>query len=319
VRLSTVSGEEWRTYRRGSDEQASSPDRGRATTDHKIQNFWLQNLQKANGFTRWVIDEISPWLGRHVLEVGCGVGTYTVELAAGPRVVVAVDIYEQFAEEARRRVAPLANVHVFIGDAARIDIAMPNPEGFDSVILLDVLEHIEHDMEFLARMRSRLRIGGHLILKVPAMPSLFSPMDEAIGHWRRYDKATLNEVMTRAGFEVIALWPFNAFAVPAWWLNGRVLKRDSPPAEQIAFFEHLVPVLRRLDRIARLMCGISLIAVGQRSDHEADRAIVRALQRVPMASNHSPAKAGDPVLLDAPVKPTHDDGETVRTFDGNPL
>jgi 2-polyprenyl-3-methyl-5-hydroxy-6-metoxy-1,4-benzoquinol methylase len=266
-RLGTIGKAIQRAYRRVSFNESRGGG-GRAqpfsvATDHKVQDFWLQNLQEAHAFTRWVADEISPWVGHQVLEVGCGVGTYTVELAAEHREVVAVDLDEQFAQEARQRVAALSNVRVIAGDVTQMDIPMPSPEGFDTVVLLDVLEHIDHEMALLARLRSKLRKGGHLIVKVPAMPGLFSPMDEAIGHFRRYDKATLNDVMTQAGFEVIALWPFNAFAVPGWWLNGRVLKRRFPPAGQIAFFEHLVPVICRIDRLARFVCGISLIGVGR--------------------------------------------------------
>jgi len=71
---------------------------------------------------------------------------------------------------------------------------------------------------------------------VPAMKSLHSKMDDAIGHWRRYDRASLAKTLTEAGFEAERLWPFNAFAVPGWWLNGRVLKRTTPPAEQVKLF-----------------------------------------------------------------------------------
>jgi SAM-dependent methyltransferase len=234
------------------------------TTNHAIQDFWLQNLLKADAFTRWVVDEISPWLGQRVLEVGCGVGTYTAELAVGSRNIVSVDMESGFVEQAIQRVGPLPNVQIICADATQIDIPTPHNEGFDTVILLDVLEHIEHDVDLLVRLRSRVMPGGHLVLKVPAMPSLYSPMDQAIGHWRRYDKNTLRSVIQRAGFEVVNVWPFNAFAVPGWWLNGKVLKRRSPPGEQIDFFNRLVPILCPLDRVARLVCGISLIAIGRR-------------------------------------------------------
>jgi len=235
-----------------------------ATTDTAVQDFWLQNLLKADAFTRWVLDEISPWLGHRVLEVGCGIGTYTAEIAAGSRQVVAVDMEQAFVEEAIRRLGPRPNLQVICGDATEIEIPMPNDEAFDTVLLLDVLEHIEDDVDLLTRLRSRLGPGGHLILKVPAMPSLYSPMDQAIGHWRRYDKNRLGDVIRRAGLEVVDAWSFNAFAVPGWWWNGRVLKRRSPPGEQVALFNRLVPLLRPLDKVARVFCGVSLIAIGRR-------------------------------------------------------
>jgi SAM-dependent methyltransferase len=233
-------------------------------TDTAIQEFWLQNLSKADAFTRWVLYEISPWLGQRVLEVGCGIGTYTAEMAVGSRKIVAMDMEPVFVDEAVRRLGQHPNVRLICGDATEADLPNSDDEAFDTVVLLDVLEHIENDADLLTRLRLRLRPGGHLILKVPAMPSLYSPMDEAIGHWRRYDRRGLMEVISRAGLEVVRIWSFNAAAVPGWWWNGRVRKLRSPPEEQVALFNRLVPVLRPLDRLARLFCGISLLAVARR-------------------------------------------------------
>ena len=235
-----------------------------ATTDTAIQVFWLQNLSAADAFTRWVVHEISPWLGQRVLEVGCGIGTYTAEMAVGSRKVIAMDMERSFVEEAVRRLGPHPNVRLICGDATQADL--PNPDGatLDTVVLLDVLEHIEDDVALLTRLGARLGPGGHLILKVPAMPSLYSPMDEAIGHWRRYDRSGLTQVISRAGLEVVRVWSFNTAAVPGWWWNGRVRKLRSPPQGQVALYNRLVPVLRPLDRLTRLFCGISLLAVARR-------------------------------------------------------
>ena len=246
-----------------SDKAPLSPGY-QATTDTAVQEFWLQNLSKAEAFTRWVLDEISPWVGQRVLEVGCGIGTYTAELAVGSRKITAVDMERAFIDEAVRRLGRHPNVELICGDATQANLPKVNDKAFDTVILLDVLEHIEHDVALLAGLRSRLELGGQLILKVPAMPSLYSPMDEAIGHWRRYDKRSLTEVISQAGLEMVRIWSFNAAAVPGWWWNGRVLKLRSPPGEQVALYNRLVPILRPLDRIARLFCGVSLLAVARR-------------------------------------------------------
>jgi 2-polyprenyl-3-methyl-5-hydroxy-6-metoxy-1,4-benzoquinol methylase len=234
------------------------------TTDTAAQSFWLQSLSKADAFTRWVLGEISPWLGQRVLEVGCGIGTYTEEMAVGTREIVAMDMERSFVDAAVHRLGHRSNVRLICGDATKADAAQPDEEAFDTVVLLDVLEHIEDDVALLKGLRARLAPGGHLILKVPAMPSLYSPMDAAIGHWRRYDKRALRETMTRAGLEIVRVWSFNAAAVPGWWWNGRVRKLRTPPQEQVALFGRLVPVLRPLDRLARLVCGVSLLAVARR-------------------------------------------------------
>jgi SAM-dependent methyltransferase len=168
-----------------------------------------------------------------------------------------------FVEEAARRLGQLPNVQLICGDATTADLPSSD-ETLDTVVLLDVLEHIEDDVALLTRLGARLGPGGHLILKVPAMPSLYSPMDEAIGHWRRYDRNGLTQVISSAGLEVVRVWSFNTAAVPGWWWNGRVRKLRSPPEGQVALYNRLVPLLRPLDRLTRLFCGASLIAVARR-------------------------------------------------------
>ena len=83
------------------------------------------------------------------------------------------------------------------------------PGGFDPIVFLDVLEHLPDDLAVLSTLRNSLLPGGKLIIKVPAMPWLFNSMDEAIGHYRRYGRAPLREVISNAGFEDITIWPFN--------------------------------------------------------------------------------------------------------------
>jgi SAM-dependent methyltransferase len=229
-----------------------------------VQRFWLHNLASADAFVQWVIDEISPWLGHDILEVGCGIGTYTVALAKGGRRIVSIDIEDAFITDATLRAKRFPNVHFVCGDITNANVLLPGEDGFDTVILLDVLEHIEDDADLLSSLRAKLSPGGHLILKVPAMPSLYSSMDRAIGHWRRYDKNSLSEVVQRAGFEIVEMWWFNAFGIPGWWWNGRVARRQAPSEEQIANFNRLTPLFRRLDRVLRLICGSSLIAIGRR-------------------------------------------------------
>ena len=234
------------------------------STDTVIQDFWLHNLLQADAFAEWVVDEISPWLGQRVLEVGCGIGTYTVKFAAKSQEVTAIDMERTFAEETARRVASLSNVQIIAGDVTNTSDPLLNCEGFDSAVLLDVLEHIELDVDLLTRLRSKLKVGGHLIVKVPAIPSLYSPMDAAIGHWRRYDKKGFVSTIRRAGFEQVDVWSFNALAILGWWWNGRIVKRTAPPAEQIALFNVLTPLIRRVDKLARLITGSSLIAIARR-------------------------------------------------------
>jgi SAM-dependent methyltransferase len=229
--------------------------------DSLAQDFWLANLGTADAYTRWVLDEVRPWLGQRILEVGCGTGTYTVPLGLAGHELVSIDIDPEYVEQATQNTATLPKVTVLQADATTGVSTLGTP--FDSVMMLDVLEHIEDDVAMLQRLRGTLKPGGRIILKVPAIRALHSSMDQAIGHWRRYDRASLQDALSRAGFETERLWFFNAPAVFGWWLNGRLLGRTTPPSAQLTLFNRLVPVLRPVDRLFRHVIGLSLFAVGR--------------------------------------------------------
>lgn len=227
---------------------------------HAAQDFWLSNLGEAGRFNRWVFDRIAPYLSGHILEVGCGTGTFTgLMLAAGHR-VTAVDINPAYVEHAKSRFSRQSGAVILHGDATRMTWA----DSFDTVVLLDVLEHIEDDVAFLKQLGACLRPSGRLVVKVPAGEWLYSPMDMAIGHFRRYTKHKLRRALESAGFCVRRQDHFNAVGILGWWLNGRVLKRTMPPQEQIGFFEKIVPLLRMMERLPAP--GLSIITNATRGD-----------------------------------------------------
>ena len=232
--------------------------------DNGVQDLWLDRLSAAGAYNDWIFSHLEEHVRGEVLEVGCGVGTFTRLLAAGGCNVLAVDLDAGFVETARAATAGLANVRIEVAD-----IAEAAWRGcFDTIVMLEVLEHIEDDLAILRRLNAALTAGGRLLLKVPAMPSLYGAADRAVGHHRRYTARGLERTMRDAGFAGPRTWHFNVAGAAAWWLNGTLLGRAGPPARQIAAFEALVPVLRRLDGLARFGFGLSLFAVGHKSPPE---------------------------------------------------
>jgi SAM-dependent methyltransferase len=221
------------------------------------QDFWLRELSEARCFNEWVMDRIGPLPGPSVLEIGCGTGSFTSLLAARGHSVVALDLNPDYVEIAQRRTANLDRVVIRCGDATEIDWEF----RFDAVVLLDVLEHIEDDVGLLMRLRKALKPNGVLVLKVPAGQWLYGSMDRAIGHYRRYSRQTLRQACLMAGFNEPEQRLFNTVGVLGWWVNGRLLKRTTPPGAQVTLFERLVPVARIVDQLMPLPIALSLIAV----------------------------------------------------------
>jgi SAM-dependent methyltransferase len=224
------------------------------------QDFWLDHLGASTRFNNWVFDSFAKALRGRVLEIGCGTGNFSTLIAGAGHAVTAIDIQEPYVETARQRLAPFPGCAAICADATRLDLA----ERFDTVVLLDVLEHIENDREFLVRLGAGLATGGNLVLKVPAGHWLYSQMDRAIGHHRRYDRSGLRQVLESAGYEPVSVTAINLFGIFGWWLNGKLLGRTIPPGEQLGLFERLVPAFRTVEQTLHTPWGLSFVAIARK-------------------------------------------------------
>lgn len=225
------------------------------------QSFWLDNLKSATHYNRWIFSQILPHLGDEILEVGCGNGNFTALLAQQSSQVTALDLNQDYANAAMQRLQSSPNVKVLVADATQVTWT----RCFDTIVLLDVLEHIAADVQLLRQLSQGLQAGGKLIVKVPALSWLYSPMDRAIGHYRRYSQQSLLETFRQAGFADPKIWYFNAAGIPGWWLNGRLLHRTTPPAEQIDWFDRAVPMLAAIESRVPVPIGLSLFAIASKA------------------------------------------------------
>ena len=222
------------------------------------QDFWLAQLDEASGFNAWVMAQVAPFLGDRVLEIGCGLGSFTVMMVNRGHHVTAVDINGNYVAATRQRLADQPHIAVLQGDATTMEW---RPE-FDTILMLDVLEHIDDDIGFIRRLRGALRPGGSLVLKVPAGPWLYSSLDQELGHHRRYTRRSLARTYRAGGYALSLCRPFNTVGILGWFVNGCLLGRKTPPAMQLRAFETLLPVVKLIDRLNPLPIGVSLIAAG---------------------------------------------------------
>jgi glycosyltransferase involved in cell wall biosynthesis/ubiquinone/menaquinone biosynthesis C-methylase UbiE len=218
----------------------------------------LDNLDGASNYAAWVIDLIRPWLRGDVLEVGAGHGTITDAMVPHADAVVASDLSPRAVERLRERYADLSEVEVVQGDI-RTTVA---GRTFDVAVLVNVLEHVEDDVEALTILRGSLREGGHVILWVPAFEVLYSRFDRRIGHHRRYTKPDIVRVAHQAGLEVTSMRYVNMVGALAWWILAKQL-RITPTGSTLvkAYDRALVPVLRRVEERMRPTFGQSLLCI----------------------------------------------------------
>jgi 2-polyprenyl-3-methyl-5-hydroxy-6-metoxy-1,4-benzoquinol methylase len=207
----------------------------------------LMTIERAHNFNRWMADAIRPQVGAYVLEIGAGIGNITVHLIPRDR-YVASDVDPAYLDYLRS----FARSRPYM-DVQAIDVedegAFRRLAGrFDTVICLNVLEHVKDPIGALRNMRRALEPGGRLILYVPQGRWLYSSLDRVLGHRCRYTPEALTQELVAAGFVVERLVPFNRAGMPGWYLNGRLLGHTRFSRVQMKLFNYAVPLARVFDR-----------------------------------------------------------------------
>jgi SAM-dependent methyltransferase len=218
----------------------------------------LARLSRAPRFNRWMADVVRPFCGERVLEIGSGTGTLTRRL--GPRRRYVASDMNPLHLQALGALRPdrpyLETRYCDVSDLQ----SFPAEGGFDTVICLNVVEHVADDVAALRNVRAALAPGGRAVVLVPQGPDLFGTLDEVLGHHRRYTEASLRAAARAAGLEVTEVVRFNRVGTPAWWLNGKLLKRRHFGLLQVWALNALMPIFRRVDG-ALPFAPLSLIAV----------------------------------------------------------
>jgi SAM-dependent methyltransferase len=221
----------------------------------------LETLSGAPRFNRWMAETVAPFLGRRVLEIGAGIGNLTRHLARRRERYIATDIDEEHLARLRTRLQHRPNLEI-----RRVDVTDPADfrelaGAVDTVVCLNVLEHIEDDLTGLKNLHGALVPGGRAIVLVPQGPEIYGTLDASLGHYRRYLRSELQARMTEAGFRLERLIEFNRAARPGWYLNGRLLRRSTISPLQLRIFDRLVWLWKRVDPFLPWP-PTSLIAIG---------------------------------------------------------
>ena len=222
----------------------------------------LVSLERARRFNAWMAETLRPYLGTRVLEIGAGIGNLTGQFIPRER-YVASDInphYLRYLQSYASGKPYLQVVHADVTDAADFSGLA---QQFDTVVMLNVLEHVADEGAALRNVWSALRPGGRAIVLVPQHPGLFGTLDTALDHRERYSPAGLRSALQAAGFEIDTMFDFNRVSVPGWWVNGRALRRRSFSRVQLKVFDSLTPLLKRIDRWWPWP-GLSIIAVASK-------------------------------------------------------
>ena len=224
----------------------------------------LEAMACAENYHQWIASGFRPYLGPRIVEVGAGCGNFTAHLLkARPDWLVAVEPSPEMCERLRARHGSAPGVRVVEGYLEDALAQCPGPP--DTLVYVNVLEHVEDDRGEIAAAFRGLASGGSLCILVPALPSLYGPFDQAVGHRRRYRKRELEEMISCAGFRILESRYLDLLGVAPWWVLYRLLKRQVLKPGQVSLYDRLcVPLTRTLERICPPPVGKNVFLVARR-------------------------------------------------------
>ena len=228
-----------------------------ATPPFQYAGSELAIFEKAVNWKRYWSAQIAPYVRGDVLEVGAGIGANTGVLA-------------RLSHESYTSLEPDASLAEHIGTAApghrKLVGTLSDVAGlFDTILYIDVLEHIEDDRAEMARAAAHLKPDGHVIVLAPAHASLYTPFDKAIGHFRRYSRQSLAEAAAQAALRPVTLLYLDAVGLLASIANRLLLSQSMPTEGQILTWDRLmVPISRLLDPLLGRSVGKSVLGVWKR-------------------------------------------------------
>ena len=226
----------------------------------------LEDMSFAVNYHRWIIDEIRDFIKSPVVEVGAGSGNFSQE------------VYNQFKELPSFKFytfEPSANMFLLLKNRfENIDSISTFNVFFNSevelsdeintILYINVLEHIEKDVEELITSHKRLSVGGRVIVFVPALQFLFSSFDKQLGHYRRYNKKRLTDLLKIAGFKIERVKYFDSIGIVPWYITFKLMGKIIQPGNVKLYDKLVVPIMSRIEKIIPPPIGKNLLIIGRK-------------------------------------------------------
>ncbi len=228
----------------------------------------LDVFSKAIRFNKWMFSKLTPYLHGHILEIGSGIGNISSLLLDQYAGVSLSDVKYEYCKILQSRFSGnknLENIYQFNLEDTSLLNHFPELAGkFDTVLALNVVEHIKNDSLAINNCIRLLNENGTLIILVPAHQFLYNSIDKALGHFKRYNQKSIGGLLGSSGLTVIHTSYFNAPGIPGWWLSGNVFKRKMVTGNQMKTYDRLVPLFKVVDAVMNKVGGLSVIAIAQK-------------------------------------------------------
>ena len=229
----------------------------------------LKAMSFAPAFNKWMYSEIASYTKGRILEIGSGLGNISKYFLQSGSPIALSDIDDFYIQHLKKEFRQLQiGKNLLSIDLQKNDFNNNYAEfgeKFDTLILLNVLEHLEDDTSAIRNCKFLLKNKGTLIVLVPAYSFLFSEMDKALHHFRRYTTKKLVKLISKENFSISHSYYFNAIGIGAW-LYGKLMKYKAPPDSNMKFFDILTPFGKLVDKLIFHKTGLSAIVVATKNE-----------------------------------------------------
>ena len=220
----------------------------------------LEAMSFATNYYKWILSELMPYFGNSVAEIGAGTGNFS-------KMLLETKISSLVAYE------PSCNMFPLLQEALKKEVRVKTvndcfgkkiEEQFDSILYINVLEHIENDKAELIKAKNALSSGGHLLIFVPAQEWLYSDFDKNVGHFRRYTKKTITELITSIGFSVLKVRYFDFLGIIPWFINFTLLGNSMNIKIVLLYDKYFVPLLQLVEKRIPPLLGKNILLVAKK-------------------------------------------------------
>jgi SAM-dependent methyltransferase len=227
--------------------------------------FELEVTADLDNYNRWIAEIFYPYTGGSLVEIGAGIGTFSALFTSKFEKLTLIEPSPKLFKHLKERFSDNNQITV---KQHSLSITFLNSEKdrFNSALMVNVLEHIENDTNALKLLSDVLKPGGYLLIFVPALQSLYSDFDQAVGHYRRYHRKDLAQIVESAGFEIIKLKYVDWLGAAAWWFLNVVLQSKDINPKAARLYDRIgIPVTRKIESFIDPPFGKNLILIARKS------------------------------------------------------
>lgn len=220
----------------------------------------LEALEGAKKYNRWIAEQFLSHIKYPLLEIGSGTGNMSALFIDKGKTTLS-DIDKGLVKNLQER---FKNKKTVLYKVLDISSNLQQKNIFQSIVAVNVMEHIKNDEKALKNMYNMLKKGGKIFLLVPAKQTAYTQLDKKLGHFRRYEKDELIAKLEHAGFMIKKLYFFNFLGLLSWKIRDKVERGHQIRPYQAALFDMIVPFLKPIENVIKPFVGISLIAIAEK-------------------------------------------------------